>query len=132
MTDAITAGRILVEESTQLPSFRLLPRESHPSGWAMLTNPRSAWDGDIQAAGWSLFFMAGEVKATAFGFDRQKTLGAALKRLIADAKGQNCNGIEITQVTDKSFLKIPYVSVFAHVRHFQKGLLFTGRPYTGL
>jgi hypothetical protein len=127
MTDAITAGSILIEESRHLPSSQLLQRESHPSGWAMVTNPRSAFDIGIQAAGWTLFFMAGEVKATVFGFDRQKTLGTALTRLIAAAKAQNCNGIEITRVTDKSFLKIPYVSVSAHARHLQEGSVFTGR-----
>ena len=49
--------------------------------------------------------MAGEIKATVFGFDRQKALRAALKRLIADVKSQHCNGIEITQVMDRSFLQ---------------------------
>jgi hypothetical protein len=127
MTDAIAAGSIFVEEGRYLPSSQLLPRESHRSGWAMVTNPRSTFAAGIQAAGWTLFFMAGEVRATVFGFDRQKTLGTALTRLIANAKAQNCNGIEITQVTDKSFLKIPYVSVSAHARHFQEGVVFTGR-----
>ena len=71
--------------------------------------------------------MAGEIKATVFGFDRQKTLRAALKRLIANVKSQHCNSIEITRVTGKSFLKVPYVSVSAHPRHLQKGVLFRQR-----
>ena len=69
--------------------------------------------------------MAGEIKTTVFGFDKQKALRTALKRLIADVKLQHCNSIEITQVIGKSFLKVPYVSVFAHVRHLQKGLSFS-------
>ena len=68
--------------------------------------------------------MAGEIKATVFGFDRQKALRAALKRLIADVKSQHCNSIEITRVTGKSFLRVPYVSVSAHPRHLQKGMSF--------
>ena len=70
--------------------------------------------------------MAGEIKATVFGFDRQNALRAALKRLITDVKSQHCNSIEITRVVDKSFLRVPYVSVFAHARHLQKGMLFSG------
>ena len=68
--------------------------------------------------------MAGEIKTTVFGFDRQKALRAALKRLIANVKSQHCNSIEITQVTGKSFLRVPYVSVSAHPRHLQKGMFF--------
>jgi hypothetical protein len=59
-----------------------------------------------------------------FGFDRQKALHAALKRLIADVKSQHCNSIEITRVMGKSFLKVPYVRVSAHPRHLQKGMCF--------
>ena len=70
--------------------------------------------------------MAGEIKTTVFGFDRQKALRAALKRLIAEVKSQHCNSIEITRVVDKSFLSVPYVSVSAHPRHLQKGMLFSG------
>ena len=124
--DAIAVGSILVEESIHLPSSLLLQRESHCSGWSELTNPRSAFEKELQAAGWTHFFMAGEVKATVFGFDKHKTLGVALKRLITNVKAQNCNSIEITQVTYKSFLKVPYVSVSAHARHIQKGLFFSG------
>ena len=71
--------------------------------------------------------MAGEIKTTVFGFDRQKAVRAALKRLIAEVKSQHCNSIEITRVVDKSFLSVPYVSVSAHLRHLQKGLVFLGR-----
>ena len=71
--------------------------------------------------------MPGEIKATVFGFDKQKALRAALKRLITDVKSQHCNSIEITSVVGKSFLGVPYVSVSAHSRHIQKGLLFSGQ-----
>ena len=70
--------------------------------------------------------MAGEIKATVFGFDREKALRAAFKRLIADVKSQHCNGIEITRVIDRSFCRVPYVSVSAHARHLQKGMRFSG------
>ena len=124
MTDAIAAGSILIQEGTHLPNSERLRRESSGSGWAALGSSRYAFEKEVREAGWTFFFMAGEIKATVFGFDRQKTLRAALKRLITNVKAQNCNSIEITQVTGKSFLKLPYVSVSAHPRHLQKGLVF--------
>ena len=86
---------------------------------------RPAFEKEIKDAGWTLFFMAGEIKATVFGFNQQRTLRTALKRLLTMVKSQGCNSIEITHVTEKSFLKAPYLTVQAHVRHLQKGLVFS-------
>jgi hypothetical protein len=125
MTDTITAGSILVEEGRHLPKSLLLQTESDSHGWAAVTDLRATFDKAIQDAGLTFFFMAGEIKTTVFGFDRQKALRAALKRLIAGVKSQHCNSIEITRVMGKSFLGVPYVSVSAHPRHLQKGMFFS-------
>ena len=126
MTDPITAGNILVQEGTNLPKSLLLQSESNSNGWAAVKDARSTFEKAVQEAGWTFFFMAGEIKANVFGFDRQKARRAALNRLIADAKSQHCNSIEITRVTFKSFLRMPYVSVSAHSRHLQMGMVFSG------
>jgi hypothetical protein len=128
MTDAIAAGDILIEGGTHLPNSLLLQGKPDSNGWAPLNGARSAFEKEIRVAGWTFFFMAGEIKTTVFGFDKQKTLRAALKRLIANVKSQHCNSIEITRVAVKSFLRLPYVSVWAHPRHIQKGLVFSGQP----
>jgi hypothetical protein len=127
MTDALVAGSILIEEGTHLPDSVSLESGSYSSGWAAVKNTRSTLDKGVKEAGWTFFFMAGEIKSTVFGFDRQKTLGAALKRLITSVKLAKCNSFEITQVTTKSFLRVPYVSITAHRRHLQKGLVFSGQ-----
>ncbi len=125
MTDTITAGSILVEEGRHLPKSLLLHTEPDSHGWAAVKDPRATFEKTIQEAGLTFFFMAGEIRTTVFGFNRQKALRAALKRLIAGVKSQHCNSIEITRVMDKSFLRVPYVSVFAHPRHLQKGMSFS-------
>lgn len=133
MTDTITAGDILVQDGTHLPRSLLLQSNSESNGWAAVNSARSTFEKTIQDEGWTFFFMAGEIRATVFGFDRQKTLRSALKRLIANVKSQHCNSIEITRVTSKSYLKVPYVSVCAHSRHLQKSMQFSGsrdRPST--
>jgi hypothetical protein len=127
MPDGITAGRILIEQGAHLPNSLLLQSESDSNGWAAVKTARSTFEKELQEAGWTYFFMAGEIKTTVFGFDRQAALRAALQRLITRVKSQHCNSIEITRVTINSFLKVPYVSVSAHPRHLQKGLTFSGQ-----
>ena len=126
-TDPVTAGSILIAEGMLLPKPLLLQSGSDLKGWAEVKTSRSTFEKEIQEAGWTWFFMAGEIRTTAFGFDRQKTLRTALQRLIAKVTSQHCNSIEIAQVTSNSFLKVPCVSVSAHPRHLQKGLTFSGQ-----
>ncbi len=123
---AIAAGDILIEGGTYLPNSLTAPAESSIPGWSAVRSDRPTFDKEIKEAGWTNFFMAGEIKATVFGSDKQKTLRTALRRLIAQVKSQSCNSIEITDVTEKSFLKMPYVCVSAHARHLQQGLVFSG------
>lgn len=130
MTDAIVAGSIRIEGRTHLPNSMRLPSGPDSSGWATLDGARPAFEKEVQEAGWTFFFMAGEIKATVFGFDKEKTRRTALKRLLANVKSHHCNAIEIGQVVDKTFLGVPYVSVSAHARHLQKGLTFSGPPFT--
>jgi hypothetical protein len=126
MRDLITAGDLLVQEGINVPRSLRLPTEPHSTGWATVNGTPAAFEKTIHEEGWTLFFMAGEIKTTVFGFNRQHVLRAALDRLITIVKSQHCNSIEITRVTDKSFLKVPYVSVTAHARHLQKGQVFSG------
>jgi hypothetical protein len=127
MKDTIAAGSILVAGGVHLPGSIVLQNETDSNGWAAIEDSRPTFERTVQEAGWTFFFMAGEIKAVAFGFDKRKAIHSALKRLIAEVRSQHCNSIEITQVTGKTFLKVPYVSVFAHPRHLQKGLVFSGQ-----
>jgi hypothetical protein len=127
MTGAIAVGDILIEGGTYLPNSLTAPGESSLPGWSAVKSDRPTFDKEIKEAGWTLFFMAGELKTTVFGSHSQETLRTALKRLTTVVKSQSCNTIEITDVTEKSFLKVPYVCVSAHARHLQQGLVFSGR-----
>ena len=130
VTGAIKAGTILIAESAPLPPAVQRRTEPCSTGWRAVTDERSAFAKEVEKAGLTFFFMAGEIKATVFGFDRPKCLRRALARLIANVKSQNCNSIEITRITSNSFLRLPYVSVYAHPRHLQKGLVFSGATAT--
>ena len=126
MTNPITAGNVLVRDGTNLPASLMVAADADSNGWTAIQANLSTFEKTVEEAGWTFFFMAGEIKTTVFGFDKQKGLHAALKRLAADVKFQHCNSIEITGVVGKSFWRIPYVSVSVHARHLQKDRLFSG------
>ena len=125
----ISPGSILVEQNTILPESLGLENGVTGSGWARVTdNPdRHQLETKLTAAGWAFFYMAGKIRTTAFGFEKTRMIQAALKRLIAIVKLQNCNCLEIDSIRTRSFLGFPYISLSAHSRHIQNGLLF-GSP----
>lgn len=127
ITDAPEAGlgvgSIHVEASGLLPQFLVLRSQSLLNSWPLVTNVRSTFDAEIRKAGWVFFFMAGKIEKTAFGFDKRKTLRTALSRLTRSVRSQKCNCFEIMDVTSKHFLGMSWVSVSAHARHLQKGMV---------
>jgi hypothetical protein len=119
----IGAGNIYVEASGLLPGFLTLRSQSLLNSWPVITNVRSTFEAEIKKAGWVFFFMAGKIEKTAFGFDKRKTLRTALNRLTRAVRSQKCNSFEILRVTSKEFLGMSWVSVSAHARHLQEGLV---------
>jgi len=128
MADTLKAGTILIEEGTIVPECFRFDTEPDSNGWKSVANlePREL-DRKLNQDGWIFFYMAGEIKSTVYGLDRQKALRSALKRVISQVKAQNCNGLQITQVTSGSFLNLPCVSISAHSRHIQQGSVFSGK-----
>lgn len=126
MQDAIKIGTILIASGSSLPESVLLDGRPYLNGWASVSNhDLDELDTAVGKAGWTFFFMAGEIKIRAFGFDKEKAIRRAVKGVITNVKGQKCNCLEITQVSPKSFLGIPYVNVRAHARHIQKSSAFS-------
>jgi hypothetical protein len=127
MTDAPQAGTgagcIHVEAGGLLPQFLALRSQSLLNSWPLVTNVRSTLEAEIKKAGWVFFFMAGTIEKTAFGFNKRKTLRTALNPLTRSVRSQKCNCFEIVDVTSKRFLGMSRVSVSAHARHLQKGLV---------
>jgi len=126
MSDEIQPGTILIENGTVLPRSLALESQPYSSGWATVTNLRADFERDINQAGWTFFFLAGSIHATVLAFDKQKAVHTAVDRLITNTKSQNCNCLEIGEVTMKSFLGLPFASVSAHSRRIQGGPVFSG------
>ena len=126
MTDTVKTGTILIEDGTLLPKSLLLESEAYSIGWTSVSNVRSEFEKALNQAGWTFFFMAGTIEATVFGFDKQKAVRTAVKRIITNVESQKCNCLEITGVMMNSFLGMPYASVSAHSRHVQGSPVFSG------
>jgi hypothetical protein len=124
--EVIKTGTILIENGTLLPGSLVLTSEPYSRGWTTVANLRSDFERDISQAGWTFFFLAGEIHANVFGFNAETAVHTAVERLIGNAESRNCNCLEIGQVTMKSFLGLPFASVSAHSRHIQGGSVFAG------
>jgi hypothetical protein len=124
---SLSTGALLIAPGTALPPGWSCKNGSVMSGWSPVatTFDRLQVEKKPVAAGWTFFFMAGAITMTAFGWSRPRMLDTALARLIAAVGQQRCNCLAIDDVRMRSFLGVPYVSVSAHARHIQKGMVFS-------
>ena len=121
MPTTVKVGSILMKEWPGMT--QLLEIESEPcSGeWNLLkVQDVPALDRKIHAAGWNLFFMAGEVKVVFLGSVGAAKILNALKRILEKVKQQHFNALEVTEIVANNFLGVPYVTVSAHSRHMQQ------------
>ena len=122
MIERLTAGSILMAEGSVMPACIAVETDTYSPGWGMLRGvTRHTMEKAIQAAGWTFFFLAGAIRRTAYGFNRESSALRALKRLLAEMDANHLNCLEIEGVVGGSFLGLPYVTVTAHARHIQQG-----------
>lgn len=123
MAHEITTGTILIKDYAFLPKELQLEAEPCVSGWGLVTNfDGYRLDRDIRKAGWHFFCLAGQIKMTVFGIDRQKMVRRAIVRILASPRASGFNSLEITRMASKRFLGVPYMSVGAQSRHIQESL----------
>ena len=121
MPQNVSVGTILVKDWPRMSQSVGLETEPCFGEWsAVKVHDPFALDRKIHAAGWNLFFMAAEVKATFFGSRTAAKVQAALQRIVAKVKSQHFNGLEVTAIVARHFLGVPYVTVSAHSRHMQQ------------
>ena len=123
MAQTIEIGTLLVKAGTLLPESLQLESGPYLKGWKLVKNlSSSTLDKELSNGGWTFFYMAGELTATAFGPDSEKTTRRAIERVIAKMKPGRFNCLELSRVAAKSFLGLPYVAVAGHARHIQESL----------
>lgn len=126
MRDIIKAGNILIKDNARLPKELKFESEPCVQGWRLVND----FDGhglnrEIQKTGWIFFCLAGVVKATVFGIDERSMVRRAIERILARAKSEKFNSLEITRVASVGSERFPlvrYVTVSAQSRHIQESL----------
>ena len=116
MAQTIKKGTILIKDGTFLPDTLQFESEPCATGWRLVKNLDGYGLGrKIHEAGWTFFYLAGEIKATIFGFDGQRTVRRAVKRILANLKSEKFNGLEVMQVDAKRFPGISPIRVSAPI-----------------
>jgi hypothetical protein len=123
MAETIKTGTILIKDGTFLPAALQFDSELCATGWRLVKKVRCGRIGSKSPrSGWTFSCLAGEIKATIFGFGRQRNVHRAVKQVLTNLKSEKFNGLEIMQVAAKRFLGLPYATVCAHSRHIQESL----------
>jgi hypothetical protein len=132
MTNTLHVGTLLIEDGTPRPELLVVSTEPYSARWSCIAKFTSAQLGrEIESAGWTFFYMAGEIRTRSFGFNDQARTDRAVGRVMDAVKLQNCNCLEITQMRRGSFLGLPYTSVVAYARHIQKSRMFQTPSHIG-
>ena len=106
-----------------MPETMRFESESCLPGWRLVKDlDGCGLDRKIRDAGWTFVCLAGQIGATVFGLDEQKTARRALEQILANLESAELNCLEIMRVaseTSKRFLGVRYVTVSAQSRHIQ-------------
>jgi hypothetical protein len=127
MMPTVQVGTILIADRPQIAQFLGLASEPYSGKWSVVQGLDGfAMDRKIHAAGWNFFFMAAEVKVMFFGSLETARLRNAVRRILAKARPQGFNCLEVTGIVAKRFLGVRYATVSAHSRHIQQGCYLNG------
>lgn len=119
----IRAGSILIEEGIIFPSSLRIESEPYSKGWRLVRDfDGYRLDRRISEVGWSCFYMASEMTASAVALDGERSLSKAVNQILTQLKLERFNSLEITQVATKRFLGLPHTTVVAHARHIQESI----------
>lgn len=121
-SSSITAGRVLIKDNTALPQSLSLQGVPHSLRWRMLTGLDGyALGRALMKVNWTLFYVVDETKSIAFGINRERSIGAAVNRILTKLYRLKFNAVEIAEVTSKQFLGLRITRVSARSRHIQQG-----------
>jgi hypothetical protein len=116
----IQSGTMMIREGFLLPDSAHLGSHGYSERWRRVLELDSFdFDRKLRAAGWHLFFIAGEWKVIALGWGAA-AIRRGVQRLLNSGRKNHVNCMEITQVTSSHFLGFPYVAIRASRFHIQK------------
>lgn len=118
----VVPGTVMMRTGLLLPRGVNVTTDPYSKSWDVITGPDTfGMDRSLRAAGWSYFFTAATVHAVTFGRREGTNARQAVDRILSRVQAQNFNCVEITEISTRHFLGIPYMSVCAHPRQIQPG-----------
>ncbi|HET7873191.1 MAG TPA: hypothetical protein VFL42_11810 [Terriglobales bacterium] len=119
----IQNGAMMVREGFLLPDSAQIESLSYSKTWRTVTGLDSfAVDRKLRSVGWRLFFIAGELSVSEFGWGTS-SVRRAVKRILRRGRKSNLNCIQITQVRHSRMPGFPFVNVRGYLFHIQKDAL---------
>ena len=124
MTERIKTGTLLIEEGVIFPDSLRVESEPYSKGWRIVKELDGyGLDRTMNQAGWTCFYMANEISASAVALNGEKSLFKAVQQILTKLKLERFHSLEITQVATKRFLGLPpHTTVSAHARHIQESM----------
>jgi len=123
MSETLTTGTLLIEEGVVFPESLQIESDPYSNGWRIVKELDGyGLDRTMSRAGWTCFYMANEISASAVALNREKSLSKALNQILTKLKLERFNSLEITQVATKRFLGLAHTTVSAHARHIQESM----------
>jgi hypothetical protein len=104
---------MMIREGFLLPDPAHIESLSYSKTWRRMVGIDDfSADRKLRAAGWHLFFIAGELKVMELGWGAS-AVRRGMKRILARGRKSRLNCMEITQVKPTHFLGLPYVTIRA-------------------
>ena len=123
MVEKLKMGTLLIEEGVVFPDSLQVESEPYSNGWRIVKGLDGyALDRTVSRAGWTCFYMANEISASAVAFNGGKSLSKAVNQILTKLKLERFNSLEITEVTTNRFLGLPHTTISAHARHIQESM----------
>ena len=128
MSNVIQNGTILIAEGAQVPVSIQTVDIVDVQGWQVAR--RLDQNGLVRLnrlAGWKIFSFDATLEKRVFGFDDNKAIREAIRRIVATIRAKSFNCLEIKHVERRHCLGFPYVSVSAHSWHIQVSSAMTAK-----
>jgi hypothetical protein len=122
----IKPGSILMHRGAVRPEYFQAEDDPCPGSWILVAHSQTDQlvEANLEKGGWTFFLPGQGHHGQGFWIRSRGGAAGALGRLIAKAKLQRCNSLQIDSVASRSFLGIPFVDVAGHPRQIQKGMTF--------
>jgi hypothetical protein len=122
MATTVKVGTIFVQNRPLILRTLGLESEPYEGTWDVLHSlPNVGLDQEIRSSGWNYFFIGAEVRASVFGRLTARRVRRALEQIFAKVRDADFNCLEVTEIIEKRYLGIPYITMCAHSRHIQQG-----------